>query len=183
MRALQKRELEPSAATIGVVFSHIDLRGFSEWNNYSAATTSPGESFDLQILCSVGTDWGLGQTNLEFLLQCLAYHAPQVGRGKCPTDRRADPRSKCRLRASEQHEIIVCFDRSMHDGYSLRFHGPNPMYDEPYWREARELVIPIRLQPGADYAIDLDDAGHLSFVDQKGFALLPTRWQFSTATD
>ena len=116
---------------------------------------------------------------------CSAWHihAPQVGRGKSPTDRRADPRSKCRLRASEQHEIIVCFDRSMHDGYSLRFHGPNPMYDEPYWRDARELVIPIRLQPGADYAIDLNDAGHLSFVDQKGFALLPTHWQFSTATD
>ena len=104
-----------------------------------------------------------------------ASHAPQIVELIPPDDAVAVP--------ADLQEMVVRFDRSMHDGFSLRFHGPNPLYKQPYWRDATQLVIPIRLLSGEQYTIDLNDAEHYSFIDRRGVALMPTRWQFTTGTE
>lgn len=116
---------------------------------------------------------------------CSAWHSmhPRIDETQAPQIVELIPPDDASAVSTDLHEMVVRFDRSMHDGYSLRFHGPNPLYEEPYWRDATELVIPIRLQPGSQYTIDLNDARDFSFVDRRGFALLPTRWQFVTADD
>lgn len=116
---------------------------------------------------------------------CSAWHSmhPRIDKARAPQIVELIPADDASAVPTDLHEMVVRFDRSMYDGYSLRFHGPNPLYEEPYWRDATELVIPIRLQPGARYTIDLNDARDLSFVDRQGFALLPTRWEFATDAD
>ena len=122
---------------------------------------------------------------LALVPSCGLWHTlhPRIDKERAPKIVEFIPADDAVMVPADLQEMIVRFDRSMHSGFSLRFHGPNPLTEEPYWRDPTELVIPIRLQTGAQYTIDLNDPEHFSFIDRQGFALLPTRWQFTTATE
>jgi hypothetical protein len=65
---------------------------------------------------------------------------------------------------------ISCVDKRQLSGGSRMTVGAN-------------VVSPRRLLSRLRYTIDLNDPEHFIFVDRQGFALLPTRWQFTTATE
>lgn len=82
-------------------------------------------------------------------------------------------------------ELVLTFDRDMDrtSGWSVCGGGPTfPALDSVAWRDARTLVLRVRLEPGTRYALPLNCAGSAQrFRAADGLRLPPTPWSFLTA--
>jgi hypothetical protein len=82
-------------------------------------------------------------------------------------------------------EIVVTFDQDMdHGGFS--FVGGGPTFPKtsgnPFWRNARECVLPVELSPGQSYVIGINSARRTNFRNANGVAATPFSLRFTTRT-
>lgn len=78
--------------------------------------------------------------------------------------------------------LIVRFDRPMLQGSSINVlaEGGDMKREKVQWRSETELYVPVAMSERTTYTIWLNDEKHHGFVDQKGYALIPYEWKFST---
>jgi RNA polymerase sigma-70 factor (ECF subfamily) len=80
-------------------------------------------------------------------------------------------------------ELLVHFDRKMRPTTAWgNVDGRFPeLTGKPYWREdSMTCVLPVKLTPGKDYVLSLNDARFVDFESAEGVPLLPVRYTFST---
>ncbi len=84
-------------------------------------------------------------------------------------------------------EIVVVFSDEMdwRSGYSIMGGGPTfpEVVGAPRWRDAKTLSLPVKLEPGRDYALAFNGDGERfqKFRSSAGHALAPTPLRFRTA--
>ncbi len=80
--------------------------------------------------------------------------------------------------------LIVRFDRPMLKGSTINVltEGKEDMkLGKKEWRSETELHVEVKMSERARYTIWLNSEKGHGFVDQKGYALIPYEWKFSTA--
>ena len=82
-------------------------------------------------------------------------------------------------------ELVVTFDRDMdrNAGWSVCGGGVTfPKVDSIAWRDARTLVLRVRLAPDTRYVLPLNCEGSAQrLCDTRGRRLAPTSWSFATS--
>jgi hypothetical protein len=83
-------------------------------------------------------------------------------------------------------EVTVTFDQDMNPrGFSFVGGGPTfpQMRGRPFWRTARECVLPVELSPGHSYFIGINSERFTNFMSAAGIAATPLTLRFSTPPD
>ena len=77
----------------------------------------------------------------------------------------------------------VVFSRDMsHDTFSFTCAGPRfpAVVGEPRWLSAKQISLPVRLQPGRSYCVGINSDSNSGFRDIDGTAVTPLQVRFST---
>ncbi|MGE3171717.1 MAG: S41 family peptidase [Planctomycetota bacterium] len=85
--------------------------------------------------------------------------------------------------AATTTQLVIEFDRAMNQGgWSLCGGGPSMpnVTERPQWRDARTLVLTVRLEPDHDYSLGINCPAATNFRSAAGVALLPVPWSFTT---
>lgn len=81
-------------------------------------------------------------------------------------------------------ELRILFDRDMVKGsHSVCGGGPAfpELTDKPAWKDARTLVLKVKLKPDHAYQMSLNCPSAMGFRSKEGAPLEPTPWTFTTA--
>lgn len=82
-------------------------------------------------------------------------------------------------------EIVVSFDRDMDRG-GMSFTGGGPEFPKlgangkPFWRSARECVLPVELTANHTYVVGINSARHTGFKSAGGVPVQPLTLRFTT---
>jgi hypothetical protein len=82
-------------------------------------------------------------------------------------------------------ELVVRFDREMQDGAAWTDpEGKLPeLTGKPHWDDDKiTCVLPVKLLPGREYVLSLNDAWYIDFASSAGVPLVPQRYSFTTAS-
>lgn len=78
-------------------------------------------------------------------------------------------------------EIIVCFDRSMREGWSLTGNGWPKCIGEPEFDASmKKLTIKVQLEPEKEYKLSFNSGRYHGFLGQDGIPLTPCAYTFRT---
>lgn len=81
-------------------------------------------------------------------------------------------------------QLRITFSRGMRQG-GMSLIGGGEFFPEitgrPFWVSARTVAVPVRLQPGHEYRLSINDERHDNFRDARGRAIPPYAVRFMTA--
>jgi hypothetical protein len=84
-------------------------------------------------------------------------------------------------------ELVVAFDRDMKDESSSWMGGDGTfpeVTERPYRRDdGVTYVLPVKLEPGQEYIVWLNDEWNINFQSTAGVPVVPTRYTFATAEE
>lgn len=104
-----------------------------------------------------------------------AANAPQVTATQ-PADGATDV-------SPDLQEIVVSFDQDMNrTGMSFTGGGPEfpKLRGKPFWRSARECVLPVELTAGHSYIVGINSARYTGFKNADGVPVPPSVLRFTT---
>ncbi|MBI5821582.1 MAG: hypothetical protein HZA88_21645 [Verrucomicrobia bacterium] len=85
--------------------------------------------------------------------------------------------------SADLKEIVVSFDQDMDRG-GASFTGGGSEFPKlrgkPFWRSARECVLPVELEPGHPYVVGINSARHANFRSAGGVPVQPLVLRFTT---
>jgi beta-lactamase regulating signal transducer with metallopeptidase domain len=82
-------------------------------------------------------------------------------------------------------ELTVTFDQDMEKGFTWNGSGPDFPFlagSQPFWRNPRTCVLPVKLEAGRDYSVGLNvfSPNYQAFWSTQGVRALPATIRFST---
>ncbi|MGY8644233.1 MAG: S41 family peptidase [Verrucomicrobiales bacterium] len=102
-----------------------------------------------------------------------------------PSVQKMTPENGAKSVPAGTSEFVVTFDQDMDPG-GFSFVGGGPTFPKvmgkPFWRSAKECVLPISLEPGKEYTIRLNNERFQNFKSKAGVALKPVVVKFTTDT-